>query len=221
MVDLFKQIPGVWKVIAIGTELPEFDLHAPWFSLPRIFRTRVDSVPGSTGYLTAPPDRIEKFGKKVPKDGKLKVGLVWAGSLVFADGRTRTIDVFSSLTTIPGVQFFSLQKGPEATQTPPDGMNLIDLTRDISDFADLAGLLTHLDLLISINTAPVHLAGAMGKPVWMLNPFRSDFRWLLDREDSPWYSSLRIFREPQIGDWRTPLGRIEAELRKLAHQSLR
>jgi ADP-heptose:LPS heptosyltransferase len=95
-------------------------------------------------------------------------------------------------------------------------MDLIDLTADIADFADAAGLLTHLDLLISINTGPAHLAGAMGKPVWMLNPYKTDFRWLLDREDSPWYPSLRIFRQPRDGNWEIAVSRMAKQLRARA-----
>jgi hypothetical protein len=145
------------------------------------------------------------------------VGLVWAGSLLFGDGRSRPIDTFAPLAKVPGVQFFSLQKGPEASQKPPAGMELIDWTGEIADFADAAGLLANLDLLISVNTAPVHLAGSMGKPVWMLNPFRSDFRWLLDSQSSPWYASQRIFRQTKIGDWSAPISQMERELRLLAN----
>ena len=148
--------------------------------------------------------------------GDLKVGLVWAGRPLFADLRTRSIDVFAPLAKIPNVRFFSLQRGPEAAQKPPPGMDLIDLTADMDDFADAAGLLENLDLTIAVDTAIVHLAGAMAKPVWTLNPFKTDFRWLLDRDDTPWYPSMRLYRQARDGDWQRPISRIVEDLRKLA-----
>jgi tetratricopeptide (TPR) repeat protein len=203
LLELFRQIPGVAKLVARHQELPHFDFHCPLLSLPRIFHTTVATVPSQSHYLVAPPERIEKFRSKIPAGPQLKVGLVWAGRPLFADLRTRTIDLFAPLAKISNVRFFSLQRGAEASQKPPEGMDFVDLTADIEDFADAAGLLAHLDLLIAVDTAAVHLAGAMGKPVWTLNPFKTDFRWLLDRQT-------------QSRDWKTPVSRVAAELRKLA-----
>jgi ADP-heptose:LPS heptosyltransferase len=115
--------------------------------------------------------------------------------------RTRTIDVYSRLGRISGARFFSLQKSPEGNQKPPEEMELIDYTGELNDFADMAGLTENLDLVISVDTSIAHLAGALGKPVWVLIPHRSDFRWLMDREDSPWYPTMRLFRQKRGGNW--------------------
>jgi tetratricopeptide (TPR) repeat protein len=219
LLELFRQIPGVTQLIPRGEDVPHFDFHCPLLSLPRIFHTTVATIPSQSPYFKAPPDRVEKFRSKLPAGPQLKVGLVWAGRPLFADLRTRTIDIFAPLANISNVRFFSFQRGAEAKQKPPEGMDLIDLTDNIEDFADAAGLLAHLDLFIGVDTAAVHLAGAMGKPVWTLNPLKTDFRWLLDREDTPWYPSMRLFRQPRVGDWQTPISRIVAELRKLVGAS--
>jgi tetratricopeptide (TPR) repeat protein len=214
--ELFRQIPGVWKLIGRGEALPDFDEYVSVLSLPRIFRTTVENVPGQSAYLVALGDRVEKFRGEIPGGRELKVGLIWSGTSGESDARTRTIEAFGPLARIPNVRFFSLQKGAEGSEPPPDGMKLIDLTSEIKDFADAAGLLSHLDLLITVDTAGAHLAGAMGKPVWMLNPFMTDYRWLLDREDSVWYPTMRIFRQPANKNWGIPISQIKTELQVVA-----
>jgi tetratricopeptide (TPR) repeat protein len=214
--DLFKQIRGVSQIIPRGQTLPNFDLHIPLPGIPRLAHTTEKNIPAKSQYLIAPPDRAEKFAQLITPTPELKVGLVWAGRPMHGDVRTRGLDLFAPLFEIPGVRFFSLQKGQDATQKPPPGMNLIDLSEKIADFADTAGLLAHLDLLITVDTAAAHLAGAMGKPVWVLIPHRSDFRWLLDREDSPWYPSMRLFRQGLDADWQMPIRRIADQLKTLA-----
>ena len=219
LLELFKQVPGVWHLTARGSPLPEFDVHAPLIGLPRIFRTRPETIPSRESYLTAPADRVDKFRARIPRNSRLKVGLVWAGRPIFADVRTRTLDVFAPLAKVPNVDFFSLQKGEEASQKPPEGMNLVDLSAEIDDFADAAGLLAHLDLLISVDTAAAHLAGAMGKPVWLLTFNALNYwRWLLDREDTQWYPSMRLFRLPYDGNWRVPISRMAEQLKLLASE---
>jgi tetratricopeptide repeat protein/glycosyl transferase family 9 (putative heptosyltransferase) len=216
LIDLFKQIPGVSKLIARSDPLPHFDFHIPLQGMPCICKTTEQTIPARSPYLKAPPDRIEKFASQIPSFSGLKVALVWAGRPFPDDIRTRDLSAFTPLASIPGVQFYSLQNGPESKQTPPTGMNWIDLSPQIADFADAAGLLAHLDLLITVDTAAAHLAGAMGKPVWTLIPRWSDFRWLLDREDSPWYPTMRLFRQTKWLDWRQPMNRIAQELTNLA-----
>jgi hypothetical protein len=134
--------------------------------------------------------------------------LCWAGSRGGLRERTREIGVFVPLAKIPGVRFFSLQKGPEAHQSPPDEMNLIDHTHELSDFADTAALIENLDLVISVDTSIAHLAGALAKPVWVLFPNHPDFRWMAVREDSPWYPTMRLFRQPSYGDWGSVIARM-------------
>ena len=141
----------------------------------------------------------------------LRVGLVWAGGvggnqpeqIALDQRRSVTFDQMTALAGIDGVRFFSLQKGEPAAQAahPPTGMTLHDFTKDLTDFADTAALIDALDLIISVDTSVVHLAGALGKPVWLLNRFDTCWRWLLDRDDSPWYPSLRLYRQGVPGDW--------------------
>jgi hypothetical protein len=126
--------------------------------------------------------------------------------------RTRTIDIFGPLAKVAGARFFSLQKGPDARQTPPVGMDWVDFTGELNDFADTAALIENLDMVISIDTSVAHLAGALGKTVWVLIPFQNDFRWLLDREDTPWYSRMRLFRQKYREDWVEVIERMRQEL---------
>jgi tetratricopeptide (TPR) repeat protein len=213
LVELLGQIPGVNRVVARGSRLPDFDLQSSLVSLPRVLEK--DAAAASEAYLVAPVDRVEKFRSRISSDSGLKVGLVWAGRPLFADARSRSIDVFAPLAEIAGVKFFGLQKGAEASQKPPGVMELIDLTQEIFDYSDAAGAVACLDLVISVDTGVAHLAAAMGKSTWMLVPWQSDFRWLLDREDSPWYPALRLFRQPANGDWGVPVLRMADALRAI------
>jgi len=153
----------------------------------------------------------------------LKVGLVWAGhsrpnhSTAHAVDRRRSlsIDRFASLATIPGIQLFSLQKGDAARQleTLPDGLKVINWMDHVEDFADTAAFIANLDLVIGVDTSVIHLAGAMGKPVWVLSRFDGCWRWLLNRDDSPWYPTLRLFRQPTMGDWQSVIENVQVVLR--------
>jgi hypothetical protein len=129
--------------------------------------------------------------------------------------RSIPLDRFSQLAGIPGVNFVSLQKGAATSQPPPPGLSLHDWTEDLHDFSDTAALIEALDLVISVDTAVVHLAGALGRPVWLLNRFNRCWRWLVNRDDSPWYPTLRQFRQPQPGDWGSVLDNVRAELQNM------
>ena len=186
-------------------------------SLPFLFQTRVDSIPAEVPDLKPDPALAEAWAAKLSASaGGLKVGLVWAGSPTNKNDRYRSVALaqLAPLAAAPGVTFYSLQKGPAASQTatPPPGMELIDLTEDLHDFADTAALISNLDLVISVDTAVVHLAGAMGKPAWVLLAREQDWRWLLTREDTPWYPTLRLFRQRTPGDWPEVIGRVAAAL---------
>ncbi len=134
-----------------------------------------------------------------------KLGLCWSGLPKHKNDRNRSIplNMFSMLGEMQNITFYSLQKGKAAEQAnnPPGGMNLVDYTNDLNDFSDTAALIENLDLIISVDTSVAHLAGALGKPVWTLLPFMPDWRWLLDRADTPWYPTMRLFRQSSIGDW--------------------
>jgi len=210
LVRLLSRMPGVAQIVARGEALPSFDLHCPLMSLPRAFGTRLETIPAAP-YLAAEPADAAMWRERLSGLVGLKVGLVWAGEprAGFADleaidaRRSMALATLGPLAEAPGVSFVSLQKGKSATQAavPPPAMSLVDHTADLKDFADTAALIDNLDLVISVDTSVAHLAGGMGKPVWLLNRFDTCWRWLLDRDDSPWYPTLRQFRQPSPGDW--------------------
>jgi tetratricopeptide repeat protein len=216
LVPLLRGWPGVSAVIARGEPLPRFDFQIPLLSLPMIFKTELATIPAKVPYLFAPPERVEAWKRKLQHDSSFKVGLVWAGS---GPGLSGTLAMFAPLANIPGVRFFSLQKGSASSQTPPAGMAWSDFTGDLHDFADTAALMECLDLVISIDTSVAHLAGAINKPVWvLLVPSLSDFRWLLGRSDSPWYPSARLFRQTLTGRWDDLMQSVAGELRRLVQE---
>jgi len=221
LVRLLGSLPGVEKIVSRGQPLPPFDFQSPLMSLPLTFGTRLESIPSDIPYLAAEKDAVLAWRGRLPNDASedLKVGLVWAGSCrrhaphLAATDRRRSIapEMLTPLLNVRGVQFYSLQKdGPSA----PAEFGLIDLMNECRDFADTAALLAGLDLIISVDTAVVHLAGALGKPVWVLNRFDSCWRWLRNREDSPWYPTLRLFRQPRPGDWESVIARVRDELER-------
>jgi len=146
----------------------------------------------------------------------MNVGLTWGGSPFHHNDRNRSIKLASMapLARVPGVRFFSLQKGEAADQanTPPSGMELVNWSDELTDFADTAALIANLDLVIAVDTAVAHLTGALGKPVWTLLPFVPDWRWMLNRQDSPWYPSMRLFRQSSKGNWESVITRVAHEL---------
>jgi Flp pilus assembly protein TadD len=211
LVRLFSTVLGIHGIVPRGLALSEFDFHLSLLSLPRLFKTDLSNIPAAVPYLSASPADQSHWAARLTGHGRLKVGLAWAGSprrISAGEYRTRNLDVFSPLAKSANVEFFSLQKGPESNQPRPPGLHLTDFTADIRDFADMATLIQHLDLVISVDTSVAHLAGALAKPVWVLIPFDADFRWLLDRPDSPWYPTMRLFRQPTMNDWQTPVAQI-------------
>jgi tetratricopeptide (TPR) repeat protein len=214
---LFQTMAEKVQVVAHGQPLPAFDFHSPLLSLPRIFETTLSNVPQIVPYLKADADDAKTWQRRIGDDSQIiNVGLAWAGSSAHKNDRNRSIKLasLSPLVQTPGVRFFSLQKGDAAAEskTPPTDMELIDWTNELNDFADTAALIANLDLVIAVDTAVAHLAGAMGKPIWTLLPFVPDWRWLLHREDSPWYPSMRLFRQPSLGDWNSVVTRVAETL---------
>lgn len=198
---------------------PHFDAYCPLPSLPGIFRTTLDTIPSQVPYLHAEPALKEKWHDRLAAEiplGARRVGLAWAGNPLHLNDRNRSVPpaALSILARVPGVQFVNVQKSPNPRHPvpAPPGLPLLDLTHQIADFADTAALLANLDLLVTADTAVAHLAGAMNVPVWLLLPFAPDWRWLLARDRSPWYPSMRLFRQPSPGDWRAPIRRIRREL---------
>jgi len=215
LVSLFEGMPGIERIIPRGEELPEFDMQIPLQSLPRIAGIRLEDIPNKVPYLNAPRDRVQRWADRLANDPHPRVGLVWAGSNVGqGDSRTRSLSTFAPLAAVRNVRFYSLQKGTESQQTPPGQLDWVDFTAELHDFADTAALVQNLDLIISVDTSIVHLAGALAKPVWVLIPFQSDFRWLTDRTDSPWYPTMRLFRQPSNQDVATPIAQMVEALRE-------
>jgi hypothetical protein len=219
--ELFKSVPGPRQLrIRDQTPLPPFDLHCPLQSIPFNLDLTMETIPAHVPYLSVDARRVAAMADRITAaaGGALKVGLAWTGSGTIDDLRSRTLATFAPLAQVTGVRFFSLQVGPTAAEATerPGGLSLVDLSSDLRDFADLAAVITNLDLVISIDTSVAHLAGALAKPVWTLIPYVPDFRWMLEREDSPWYPTMRLFRQTNRTDWNEPLARMTAALREKA-----
>jgi uncharacterized protein (TIGR02996 family) len=222
---VMRTVPGVAAVLQPDDTPPEHDYCCPFFSLPRVFETTPDSIPAAIPYLHADPALVAAWADRL-KPGRLRVGLVWAGQarpalrgFVTLDGRrSTTLATLAPLAAVPGVVFVSLQTGPAAAQarTPPPGMLLLDPMAEVKDFADTAAIIANLDLVISVDTAVVHLAGGMGKPVFLLDRYDHCWRWLSGRADSPWYPALRVFRQARIGEWAPVLQRVATALAAFA-----
>jgi ADP-heptose:LPS heptosyltransferase len=197
--------------------LPEVDEHCFLMSLPAVFRTQLASIPAQTPYLVADAARAEQWKNRLEPLRGRKIGLAWAGRAAHDNDRQRSIAAarLAPLAEISGCEFVSLQKGEAARQAADAPMRMLNWTDELHDFADTAGLIANLDLVISVDTSVAHLAGAMGKPVWVLLPRVPDWRWLLDRRDSPWYPTMRLFRQPAAGDWATPIREAAEALRAL------
>ena len=196
--------------------LPRTDYHCPLLSVPRLLGTTLDEVPAAVPYLAADAEVAAAWSQRLRDLPGRKVGLVWAGLPQYADDAHRSLPLaqLAPLGTVSGVTFVSLQTGAAAGQaiTPPPGLTIHDASPGLRDFADTAALVAALDLVISVDTAAAHLAGALGRPVWLLNRFDTDWRWLTERADSPWYPTMRIFRQPRRGDWESVISRVRAEL---------
>ena len=228
LVRLLSGLPGITQIVARGDSLPSFDLHCPLLSLPRAFGTTLDTIPAATPYLAADPARTAEWRERLGHFDGLRVGLVWAGgqrqglpSQVIADRRRSiALDTMAPLGEASGVSFISLQKGEPAAQaaTPPPGMALHDFTADLCDFADTAALIGGLDLVISVDTAVAHLAGALGKPVWLLLHDFADCRWTLTDDASYWYGDLALIRQTSAGDWAGVIAETRRRLEALAAQ---
>jgi Flp pilus assembly protein TadD len=216
LLRLCASLPDLTAIIAAGEPLPEFDLHCPMASLPLALGTTVATIPAAAPYLAAEAAAVAAWRERLPAEG-LRVGLVWAGNPSLdrpsraAMDRRRSLapDRLTALLAVPGVRFVSLQKdGPRL----PPGAPVLDLMAEVADFADTAALVTNLDLVIAVDTAVAHLAGALGKSVWMLDRFDPDWRWMTGRRDSPWYPTMRIYRQPAPGDWESVLAEVARDL---------
>ncbi len=203
-------------VTVIGqNEAPtEFDLHCPLLTLPLAFGTRLETIPAwEEGYLKAPSEDVARWNQRLPAGRR--IGLVWSGNQTHANDANRSLSLAKiSPLFQPGDVWVSLQKEVrEADRAALEASGILNVSAELGDFADTAALISALDLVISVDTSVAHLAGALGKPVWLMVPFAPDFRWLLDREDTPWYPKMRLFRQRRAGDWDGVIARIGEALR--------
>ncbi|MCL1466815.1 tetratricopeptide repeat protein [Argonema galeatum] len=217
LVKLLTTVTAIEKVVARETTLPEFDVQAPLLSLPYILGTTLETLPAQIPYLS--PLEPLSVRLETPPETCRKVGIVWAGNPEHPDDRNRSCSLnhFASLLNTPGAAFYSLQKGPSVAELAQFSCQvpLQDLSSQLHDFADTAAVIDQLDLIVSIDTSVAHLAGALGKPVWLLLSFSHDWRWMSGRDDSPWYPSMRLFRQNRSGDWEDVLRRVTEALLKL------
>jgi hypothetical protein len=200
---LFSVLEGVDKVVNKGSPLPKFDVYAPIISLARIFATTPETVPADIPYLSAPDAHAVQLPASLGK--QMKIGISWAGRPTHQNDTFRSVAFrhFVELLGVPGVTVYGLQKGPAAAEVSDNGCEalVLNLGGRLHDFADTAAVVAQLDLVISVDTVLVHLAGALGKPVWTLLPFFADWRWMTSGDTSPWYPTMRLFRQDQPGDW--------------------
>ncbi len=212
--DLMGTCPGVDEVIPEGAPLPGFDFHLPLLSLPRVFQTDLDSIPAEVPYLGIPehvPNREGIAEILVPSQGQTRVGLSWAGSSAHVRDSQRSIplELLAPLDVLPNVTWCVLQPG---VRELPSVSNLISLGPLLNNFSDTAYALSGMDLVITVDTALAHLAGALGIPTLLLISYLPDWRWMLGRSDSPWYPAMRIYRQPRPGDWASVIGDILRDL---------
>jgi tetratricopeptide (TPR) repeat protein len=213
---LFANLKGVVQLITADDPLPPHDVHCPLMSLPLAFGTTLETIPIQIPYVAADEALIHQWRQRLSNSPRPRVGLAWAGNPTHTHDRRRSIplEMLAPFATAIHAPFHSLQTRNTATHalTPPQGLNLVDYSRDLTNFAQTAALIMNLDLVISVDTSVAHLAGALGKPVWVLLPFAPDWRWMLHRQDSPWYPTARLFRQTRFGDWADVISRVREEL---------
>jgi tetratricopeptide (TPR) repeat protein len=219
LTPLLAGLEGVAQLVARGESLPAFDYHCPLMSLPLAFGTRLDTIPASAAYLAAPAERTAAWAARIGPAAAVRVGVVWSGKPTHHNDHNRSIPLRRFLRALPeGIEVFSLHDRVRDADAAvlADHPHIWRFDGQIGDFADTAALAAAMDLVISVDTSAAHLAAALGRPTWVLLPFAPDWRWLLEREDSPWYPTVRLFRQPTLGDWDTVLDRVRVALERLA-----
>jgi hypothetical protein len=212
---VLSRLPGCVAVIGRSEPRPAHDLQCPFGSLPLALKTRPDAVPAEIPYLTADPQRLERWRERLDAFGSPRVAVVWAGNPAHSNDRNRSIPLAQlaqlwagDRTRVVSVQRERRAGDAELLAAAP----VLDLGPELMDFDDTAAVLAQCDLVISVDTAVAHLAGALGRPLWVMLPFSADWRWTMHGEVSPWYPAARLFRQPQPGDWDSVVARVAAEL---------
>jgi hypothetical protein len=217
IVELIQSVRGVRRALPVGPT-NEYDFWTPSMSVPHRVAHLVPSIVSDSPYMSVSAERIGKWPARVKKlaGTRRKIGIVWAGSPTFGNDQFRSMPfaAWSPFTDVANTEWFSLQKGAARDQLSQPGCALKphDLTDDIHNFADTAAVIKQLDLVITVDTSVAHLAGALGKPVWVFLPANYDWRWMLDRDDSPWYPHTRLFKQTTLGDWTEPVERTKVAL---------
>jgi hypothetical protein len=216
LVALLADIAGAAHIFARGEKLFPFDFHCPLMSLPGVFNTNADSVPAGVPYIKAPEVQAEKWARRLPT-GKPLIGFCWAGRRSHRNDANRSIALarFAPLFEVKNANFISLQREPsfEDRALLLGHKNVIDFADELGDLVDTAALISRLDLVVSVDTAVAHLAGAIAKPLILLLPFAADFRWLRVSDDCPWYPTAKLFRQPRFEDWESVIARVGAYLK--------
>jgi Tfp pilus assembly protein PilF len=213
LVRLMGSLEGIETVVKRGEPLPTVAWQCPLMSLPLAFQGTLETIPAEVPYLHADPLEARRWSQRLPAG--FRVGIAWSGSPWHYNDRRRSLsaDLLAPLGDVVNTSFIGLEHRPSERAKGP-AFPYVDLSFELTDFADTAAVVANLDLLITVDTAVAHLAGAMGKPVWIMLPFAAEYRWLLERDDSPWYPTARLFRQPSPGDWRLVVARVAQELRR-------
>ena len=218
LLRLIETVKGVDQVVAVGSTMPRFDAYCPLLSLPGVFRTTLESVPRDVPYLQPAEIDVAEWDQRLGRDGRIRVGLAWAGNPLTKTAQRKFItpELLKPILSAEGVSFYSLQ----VDLPPNDAMSMSelgvrDLSANLTDFAQTAAAIGNMDLVIAVDTAVAHLAGALAKPAWIMLPFAADWRRLLDRDDSPWYPTMRLFRQSSPGDWKSVIERVGKALLEL------
>jgi len=218
LVRLLTSLQATSTVIVQGNRLPEFDFHCPLMSLPLAVGTTLNTIPAENPYLYADPENRKAWQKRLGPKPKPRVGLIWSGAVGHANDKNRSIPLEMLATLLKlDCEYHSIQKGlREGDAECLAKSGIISHDGGLQDFLDTASLVMEMDVIISVDTSVAHLAGALGKRVWVMLPFVPDWRWMIEREDSPWYPSARLFRQPAIGDWQSVIERVKIELASAA-----
>ncbi|HEB41775.1 MAG TPA: hypothetical protein ENI08_02015, partial [Candidatus Dependentiae bacterium] len=232
LVKVISLCPYVDQVVTLNEKLPAFDLHAPLMSLPHILKTTIDTVPTDIPYLYAKPELVEYWKGKLSSDKNVKVGICWQGNSKYSTPMLRAtvalksmdLNKLSPFGNVPGVSIYSLQKttGTDQLKTVAPGFTIHTFDDDFDEsngrFMDTVAIIKNLDLVITVDTSIGHLAAALGKPTWVILPNPPDWRWMINRDDTPWYPTMRLFRQPTPGDWESIIAVITQELEKYVNQ---
>ena len=215
LVPLFNGLCAVEALIKQGGPLPPFDCHCPLMSLPLAFQTTLSTIPSAVPYIKPSSEKERFWAEKLGPNSQLRVGLVWSGDPRHQNDKHRSIALADLLTALPpGFEYVSMQSEIRDSDRHAlkGGNDLVHFGSELKDFSDTAALCAQMDVVICVDTSVVHLSGAMGKPTLLLLPYNSDWRWLLERTDSPWYPTMQLYRQTQLGSWQSALEKVCADL---------